>query len=161
MAKKEVSLKNYVYLILIILITIGIVYYLYLWFSEYKEEVKKMSDLGNYLQVINYNDLENYIIENDTICMYVTNNDLSLANFENNLKKFLVEENLGRLILYLDVSSVFHEGKYELCKVEFNSVPLFVMFNNGKITSSYDIKQNKYDINKISSYLQSVGVIND
>ena len=161
MAKKEVSLKNYIYLILIILITIGIVYYLYLWFSEYKEEVRKKSDWGNYLQVINYNDLENYVIENDGVCLYVTNNNLDLVDFENKLKEFFVEKNLSKLILYLDISSVLNNGKYEICNIEFGSVPLFVIFNNGKITSSYDIKQNNYDISKINNYLQSVGVIND
>ena len=36
---------------------------------------------------------------------------------------------------------------------------MFLIFNDGKIISSYDIKNSGYDINKIDNYLKSVGVI--
>lgn len=159
MNKKEVSLKNYIYLFLIILVTIGITYYLYLWFTEYEEEVKNISVLSKYLQVINYNEVDNYIIENDKVYLYVTDTKVSLNEFEYELKKIIIDNNLGKDILYLDISNCCDNDKYQIYNNEFDSIPMFLIFNDGKIISSYDIKNSGYDINKIDNYLKSVGVI--
>ena len=159
MTKKEISLKNYIYLFLIIVITIGIVYYLYLWFTEYEKEVKNASVLSNYLQVINYNEVDNYIIENDKVYLYVTDTNLNLNDFEYELKKFIVNNNLRKDILYLDMADSYKDGKYEIVNNEFNSIPMFIVFDDSQIVSSYDIKNNGYDIKKISNYLKSLGVI--
>lgn len=159
MAKREISLKNYIYLFLIIVMTIGIVYYLYLWFTEYEEEVKNVSVLSNYLQVINYNEVDNYIIENDKVYLYVTNTNSDFNDFEYELKKFIVNNNLGKDILYLDISNNYNDNKYQIFNNEFNSIPMFIIFNDSQIISSYDIKNNGYDIKKISDYFKSLGVI--
>lgn len=159
MTKKEISLKNYIYLFLIIGITIGIVYYLYLWFTEYEEKVRNVSVLSNYLQVINYNEVDNYIIENDEVYLYVTDANFDLNDFEYELKKFIVNNNLEKDILYLDISNNYNDGKYSIMNNEFKSIPMFIVFNNSQIISSYDIKNNGYDTNKIESYFRSLGVI--
>lgn len=159
MTKKEISLKNYIYLFLIMVMTIGIVYYLYLWFTEYEEEVKNVSVLSNYLQVINYNEVDNYIIENDKVYLYVTNTNSDLNDFEYELKKFIVNNNLGKDILYLDISNNYNDNKYKIFNNEFNSIPMFIIFNDSQIISSYYIKNNGYDIKKISDYFKSLGVI--
>ena len=159
MTKKEISLKNYIYLFLIIVITIGIVYYLYLWFTEYEEKVRKVSVLSNYLQVINYNEVDNYIIENDEVYLYVTDANFDLNYFEYELKKFIVNNNLEKDILYLDISNNYNDGKYSIMNNEFRSIPMFIVFNDSQIISSYDIKNNGYDTNKIENYFRSLGVI--
>lgn len=159
MTKKEISLKNYIYLFLIIGITIGIVYYLYLWFTEYEEKVRNVSVLSNYLQVINYNEVDNYIIENDEVYLYVTDANFDLNDFEYELKKFIVNNNLEKDILYLDISNNYNDGKYSIMNNEFKSIPMFIVFNDSQIISSYDIKNNGYDTNKIENYFRSLGVI--
>lgn len=159
MTKREISLKNYIYLFLIILVTIGIVYYLYLWFNEYEKEVKNTSILSEYSQVINYNEINNYIVENNKVYLYVTDGNVDLLDFEYKLKKVIVDNNLEKDILYLNISNNLKNNKYIIQNNEFNSIPMFIIFNDGEIISSYDIKSNGYDINKINNYFRSIGVI--
>lgn len=161
MTRKDISIKNYFYLALIVLITLGIVYYLYLWFDEYRKELGNISELSKYLQVINYNDLDNFIIENDEICIYVTDSTEKKSDFERKLKNLIIQNNLRNDILYLDISNYRDDGNFIINNIEFKNVPVFLIFNDGKITSSYDIAQNDFDIDKISNYLNSVGVFKE
>ena len=159
MTRKNISIKNYFYLALIVLITLGVIYYLYLWFDEYRKEVRNISELSKYLQVINYNELNNIIIENDEVCIYVGDSDKKNFDFERKLKELIMQNNLRNDIIYLDVSNHNNNGNFVINDIEFKQVPMFLIFNDGKITSSYDITQNDFNIDKISSYLNSVGVL--
>ena len=53
---RKIPLKNYIYLLLIILFSIAILYYLYLWFVEYSKEQQKNPIMNNVMQVINDNE---------------------------------------------------------------------------------------------------------
>ena len=159
MTRKNISIKNYFYLALIVLITLGVIYYLYLWFDEYRKEVRNISELSKYLQVINYNELNNFIIENDEVCIYVGDSDKKNFDFERKLKELIMQNNLRNDIIYLDVSNHNNNGNFVINDIKFKRVPMFLIFNDGKITSSYDITQNDFNIDKISSYLNSVGVL--
>ena len=59
--QKEVSVKNYIYLALIILVSLLLLFYFYLWHLTYVEGKLNNSIMDIYLQVINYNELSNYI----------------------------------------------------------------------------------------------------
>lgn len=156
--KKKIPTKNYIYLILIIIITISITYYLYLWLVAYKE-IESQSILEDYLQVINYSDIDNYVVENNDSFIYITNNDNDYGKFENELSSLIKEYNLFDDILYLDVSDNIKNGTFTINNFTFKQYPIFVLYDNGNITSVYDIKANSFDIEKIEMYLESIGVI--
>jgi len=160
--KKGISLKNYIYLLVMIVLFLGSLYYLYAWFIIYKNDLKNGLIISSYIQGINYNDLENYIVENDNVTLYVFSTDNEYNNdFENMLTNIIVDNNLQKKLIYLDVSDNFNDGKYNITNIEFKNTPLFVTFNSGEIINSYDVKTHNYDINKVENYLESVGVITD
>ena len=57
---RKIPLKNYIYLLLIILFSIAILYYLYLWFVEYSKEQQKNLFMNILIQLINDNDKNSY-----------------------------------------------------------------------------------------------------
>ena len=56
--------KNYIILSVIIVASIVLLYYFYMWFLAYKDSKINMPILDKYVNVINYNELDNYIVEN-------------------------------------------------------------------------------------------------
>lgn len=159
MAKREIPLKNYVYLVLIVFLTLGILYYLYLWSIEYRKEVTSDSVISSSLQLINYNEVEEYIVENDNVCLYISNKNIELKDFEKSLKHLIEKYNLERKILYLDITNNVSDNKYNIGDTYLTGVPKFIYFIDGKLVSSYDIDYNNYKIANIENYLRSIGVI--
>lgn len=161
MAKKEIPLKNYIYLVLIVFLTLGILYYLYLWSIEYRKEVKNESIISNYLQVINYNEIKNYIVENDNVCLYISSKNVNLKEFEKDLKNMIEKYDLKRKILYLDITDNISGEKYNIGDTNLTGVPKFIYLVDGELSSSYDINYSNYKTVNIENYLRSIGVIED
>lgn len=158
MPKKKIPTKNYICLTLIIICTIAITYYLYLWLVAYKE-LDTQSILEQHLQVINYNDINNYVIENNDSFLYITNKNKDYSKFENDLYNLIKKYNLFQDVLYLDISDNIKNGNFTINNFTFKQYPIFVLYDDGNITSIYDIKANSFDIEKIEMYLESIGVI--
>lgn len=156
--KKKIPTKNYICLTLIIICTIAITYYLYLWLVAYKE-LDTQSILEQHLQVINYNDINNYVIENNDSFLYITNKNKDYSKFENDLYNLIKEYNLFQDVLYLDISDNIKNGTFTINNFTFKQYPIFVLYDDGNITSIYDIKANSFDTEKIEMYLESIGVI--
>lgn len=156
--KKKIPTKNYICLTLIIICTIAITYYLYLWLVAYKE-LDTQSILEQHLQVINYNDINNYVIENNDSFLYITNKNKDYSKFENDLYNLIKKYNLFQDVLYLDISDNIKNGNFTINNFTFKQYPIFVLYDDGNITSIYDIKANSFDIEKIEMYLESIGVI--
>lgn len=158
LSKKKIPTKNYICLTLIIICTIAITYYLYLWLVAYKE-LDTQSILEQHLQVINYNDINNYVIENNDSFLYITNKNKDYSKFENDLYNLIKKYNLFQDVLYLDISDNIKNGNFTINNFTFKQYPIFVLYDDGNITSIYDIKANSFDIEKIEMYLESIGVI--
>ncbi len=158
MPKKKIPTKNYICLTLIIICTIAITYYLYLWLVAYKE-LDTQSILEQHLQVINYNDINNYVIENNDSFLYITNKNKDYSKFENDLYNLIKKYNLFQDVLYLDISDNIKNGNFTINNFTFKQYPIFVLYDDGNITSIYDIKANSFDTEKIEMYLESIGVI--
>ena len=95
--EKEIPLKNYILLSIVLILTIVVVINLFLWKNTYEKSKLQTPILDDYLLVINYNELNNYLVEN----------------------------------------------------------------KDGKISSSYNIKENNYNIKLLEKYLEKEDVIND
>lgn len=158
MNKKNIPRRNYLYLLLIFLITVGVVYYLYLWFVTYKE-VKFSSNLTKYFQVINYNELEEYIIENEDVYIYVSSLTDDEINYEKQLEKKLRLYALKNKVLYLDITNNIDNNKYSINNVNFFATPMILYFSNGELISSYNIKNSNFNADKTIKYLESIGVV--
>ena len=165
--EKEIPLKNYILLSIVLILTIVVVINLFLWKNTYEKSKLQTPILDDYLLVINYNELNNYLVENKDAIIYVSKlNDESIRLFENKFKNIINKNNLNNKILYLDLTEVLKENNIvkEINKKygkEMTEVPTIVIIKDGKISSFYNIKENKYNIKLLEKYLEKEDVIND
>ena len=165
--EKEIPLKNYILLSIVLILTIVVVIYFFLWKNTYEKSKLQTPILDDYLLVINYNELNNYLVENKDAIIYVSKlNDESIRLFENKFKNIINKNNLNNKILYLDLTEELKENNIvkEINKKygkEMTEVPTIVIIKDGKISSSYNIKENKYKIKLLEKYLEKEDVIND
>lgn len=158
--EKEIPLKNYILLSIVLILTIVVVIYFFLWKNTYEKSKLQTPILDDYLLVINYNELNNYLVENKDAIIYVSKlNDESIRLFENKFKNIINKNNLNNKILYLDLTEELKENNIvkEINKKygkEMTEVPTIVIIKDGKISSSYNIKENKYNIKLLEKYLE-------
>jgi len=156
---REVPKKNYLYLILILLGSFMFLIYIYKWYEAYNENKLNTSIMDKYLTVINYNELDNYIIENKDAVIYVSilgNEDIN--KFEKKFKNIVAENNLRNNILYLDISNENITSATKKLSIE-EEFPYLVVYTNGIITDTYSINEHKYSNAKVEKYLNRIGVI--
>ncbi len=158
---KKIPIKNYIILSLIIIISIFIIIYCYVWYGVYEKENLNISVSSQYFIVIQYNELDNYLTENKDAIIYVSgaNND-EIKKFEKKFIKLINKYSLNNSILYLNISNKFkdNEKKHNLFSED---VPYIIVFENGDIKSRFDVKNNNYNIDLVTNYLISEGVIDD
>lgn len=154
---RNVPLKNYIYLFLILLGSILLLFYIYRWYETYNENKLNTSIMNEYLTVINYNELDNYIIENKDAIIYVSilgNEDIN--RFERKFKNIITENNLKNSILYLDLTNENIETATKKLQIEDN-FPYLVVYTNGQITDTYNIAETNYSNKKTLKYLNRIG----
>ena len=156
---REIPVKNYIYLFLILLGSILFLIYLYTWYDAYNQNKLNTGILNEYLTIINYNELDNYIIENKDAVIYVSIlGDEQIHQFEKKLKTAIIDNNLKNSILYLNLTNENRRTATKNLEIDEN-FPHFVVYTNGKITDTYNIAQNNYSIKKILTYLNRIGVV--
>lgn len=165
MNEKNISLKNYLILAVVLILSIVVVIYFYMWYGAYEENKLNTPIMDKYLSVINYNELDNYLIENKDAVIYVAVlDDENIRLFEKKFKNVIDSNSLNGSILYLNLSSEVKNDKiFNNIKTKYNinNLPCIVVFRNGIVYDVYDIKNNDYSIDKLVSYLMNEGVIDD
>jgi len=163
--EKSISLKNYFILAIVLIISIVLVIYFYMWYNEFELNRKNTPILDEFFYIINYNELEDYLIENKNVILYVsTLDDKFIRKFENKLRTVLDDYSFNKNILYMDLTSLKSgNGLYQsiLNKYSLINLPCVVVFNNGNIIDSYSVVDNNYDIELLISYLRIKGVLDD
>ncbi len=159
--EKEISFKNYIILAVILIFTILLVVYLFNWQSIYQKNKLQEPILDKYLMVINYNELDDYLVENKEAIVYVSVlNDEKIRMFENKFKNLIIKNDLNNKVLYLNLTneSVEINKKY---LSNLSEVPTLIIFDEGKVVKSYSIKDNDYDIKAFEKFLKKEEIIND
>ncbi len=165
--EKEIPLKNYILLSIVLILTIVVVINLFLWKNTYEKSKLQTPILDDYLLVINYNELSNYLVENKDTIIYVSKlNNENIRLFENKFKNIINKNNLNNKILYLNLTeelnkkSIVNELNKKYGK-EMTEIPSIIIIKDGKISSSYNIKENDYNVKSLEKYLEKEDVIND
>lgn len=167
---RAVPKKNYIILTIIIVLTIMLTYYFYMWINAYNENKINKPILDKYMEVINYNELDNYIIENPNSIIYVSVlEDEKIRNFEKKLKNVLKNKELDSVILYLDITDDIKDknvkkdmiDKFSINSISIEDVPCVLVIKDGKLNSIYSVASNDYSVDKFESFIDSVGEIND
>lgn len=154
---REIPLKNYIYLFIVLLGSVLFLIYVYTWYETYKENKLKAGILNDYLTIINYNELDDYIIENKNAILYVSvlGNE-NTSKFEEKFKNSIIDNNLKNDILYLDLTNENIPLATKKLQIDDN-FPYLVIYTNGKITDTYNISEEKYNTKKIIKYLNRIG----
>ena len=160
-SQKSIPLKNYFVLAVVLVGSIFLIYYLYLWVNAYKENKLNDPIMNDYLQVINYNELESYLYESESTVVYVSVvGDDKIRSFENKFKDTIIEYSLKNKLLYMDVSDIIHNNslKYGL---NYDSVPCILVFDGIELVKTYNLKDINYDFKKVKKYLITLGIIDE
>ena len=104
---KKIETKNYIILLVIVAITIFAVFYmrnLYIVSKVYYSDNSVMLDV---VKEVDQNELQNYIIENPKIVLYVSDSqNQDTKKFEKTFKNIIVSEGIEDEILYLDANNI-------------------------------------------------------
>lgn len=157
--------KNYFILGVVLLLTVLAVYYFYMWNKAYNESKINEPVLDKYMTVINYNELEDYLIENpDTIVYTSILEDKDIRSFENRFKNYIRNDKLDHEVLYMDITSEIKNSnkknemkkKYSVEYANILNVPNVMVFENGKLKMIYNIQDNDYDVKKTVEFINSI-----
>lgn len=157
--------KNYIVLGIVILITLFLVYYLYMWFDAYKETKINIPILDKYMNVINYNELSDYLIENPNTIIYVSVlEDEEIREFEKEFKFSLKKNEIEKDVLYLDITDDIKnknvrndmESKYMINSQSITDVPSILVIEDGKLKNIYSVSNNGYNMKKVRLFINNV-----
>ena len=155
--EREIPPKNYIYLTIVILGSILILFYLYRWYDTYRDSKLNTRIMSDYLTVINYNELSNYITENKNAIIYVSVlGDERINKFENSFKNTIARNNLKNAMLYLDITNEDMNTVKNNLEID-SELPCIVVYTNGKVADTYSIVKARYNSKKIIKYLDRVG----
>jgi len=168
--ERKIPLKNYIILSLVLIISIILVIYFYMWYDTYEESKLNTTIMDEYLQVINYNELSTYLIENKDAVIYSSVlKSQEIRNFEKRFKSVIKKYSLNNDILYLDLTKELENNKireeirkiYKTSDSDLTITPSIIIFKNSKVEDIYSIKDNNYNVNKLVEYLKKEDIIND
>ena len=161
--------KNYIIFAGVILLTLLLIYYFYMWVDAYNETKLNRPILDKYMELINYNELNNYLVENPNTIIYVSvlENE-EIREFEKKVKGLYRKHLVGRDILYLNITEDIKKKdiKTEM-QNEFNvnsldkNVPLVIVYESEGIKDIYNIKDDNYNIDNFKLFIDNISFSNE
>ena len=161
---RNVPLKNYVILSCILILSIIITIYFYMWYGEFTENKINKPIMNQYLSIINYNELDDYLVENKDVFIYISILENKSKKFEKKFAEIINKYSLDKSILYLDLTEEQKNNKlFNNIKNKYNiqNLPSIIVFKNGVVDDVYSIDEHDYDLELLVSYLRIKGVIYD
>ena len=160
MEKRKIPMKNYIIYGFIVIVTLVAVFYTNEWYKAYKISELENSYISKYVTEINYDEFENYILENPNVIIYIskTNSEASI-NIEKQLYKIIKDNELTDEIVFLNLTGNENvldniEKKYYKTNLlnNLDRIPAIAVLNDMKIVdilvSDEDYKISKSDILK-------------
>ena len=167
---RKIPKKNYIILGGVIVVTILILYYFYMWVDVYKESKINIPIMDKYMSVINYNEFSDYIVENPNSIVYVSvlENE-EIREFEKKFKNKYKNNLIDKEILYMDITDDISNKKikedmivdYSINNLNITNVPCVLVFEDASLKSIYSISDNGYNIDRFIVYLNSIELESD
>lgn len=159
---KQKRIKNYILLVVIFALGIGITMYVCSCYKVYDDYQKQTPIIRGTLSEITNEEITHYILENPTTVIYMcTSSDDVCRQYEKGLKKLIHNTNLSEYIVYLNLSEINQDEFVEQFnntypyKVKLTtSYPAFVVFEDGEI--KYILQGNKENPLTISKTKQFI-----
>lgn len=160
--EKKITIKSYLILAAIFILTIFLTIYLCKCYQVYSESMKEIPVIRGTLSEITSEELEHYVQENPNCVVYVcTASDQRCREYEEKFKKLIKKQNLQEEIVYLNVSNVEQEEFIKSFndtykhKVELNSnYPAILLFEDKAISSILQEKDSELSITKTKNFIE-------
>ena len=160
---RVVPVKNYVILFGVMIGSFLLLYYFYKWFDTYEESKLNMRILDSYMQVINHNEMDDYVTENPDTVIYVSIlQDKEIREFEKLVKQKYRDKLIEKEILYLDMTNVSEKdmvmlkNKYYYNNLSIGDMPCLLVFNDGVVNAIYSVESNNYNIDSFLMYVNQI-----
>lgn len=163
--------RNYLFVSLIFVFTIVAVVVSFILYKNIKEYNESIPVIRDYVKEINYDDLNNYFLENDDFFLYIgVASDDNCREFEEDLKGIIKERNISNII-YLNIANIKDKDKFydEInskysSNIKLSNYPAFIIVKNKKILDL--VQRNDYYLNidevqKLFDYYEIDGDLND
>ena len=168
---KETSLKNYLILLLIAVVTFITVFYLGNWYKTTEAYWSKTSDMVSVISEVKLNELNNYLLENPNTIIYISSGeDESIKEFEKSFKELIIEYDLRDEIIYLDqklfenqkdyqdfIDQYFHEDM----KYAKFVLPNLLVVENRKVVALLNTGNQPLEKEATINFLKQHGVISE
>lgn len=168
--KRDIPKKNYLIVALMTIIIVALVLYLAKLYTNSNTD-QKHSLMSNYLSNVTVQELDNYLLENPNIIIYwADNEDTSNTKFEKKLKKYIVEHDLQRNLIFVSTNNLTKEDTDKIANKYLNSElknknvnldikPNLIIVEEGKIVEILYTYKQDMKIEYIKEYLEDHGVI--
>lgn len=168
--KKEVPLKNYVILGIVILCTVALVFYMRSWYNTSKEYYAQNSVMTDVVREIKSEEISNYTLENQKFILYVSSGqDANIKSFEDEFKGLIQNLDLSEEVLYMNLDGVDSTSFYDLLRgfasnskikeqISSSSASMYV-FTDGKITGLLNDVDN-YSVKRLETIIDRWGINN-
>jgi hypothetical protein len=170
---KQIKLRNYIILAIIILVTIALVFIIKKAYENSQMYAVHTNERLSMLYEIKEDDLDSYLVENQDIVIYISNaKDEKIEEFEKELMTYISEKELAREIIYLNldtVSSNFYkniENKYFSPYLNENKTLLpeqanMLQVQEGKITKILYDKETSISMSDVKEFLIKNDVVSE
>lgn len=160
--EKKSTLKNYLILTLIFLITIIITLYFCKCYYVYHDSIKEIPVIRGVLSEITTEELEHYILENPNCNIYMcTSSDTRCRSFEESFIKLIKKKNLQEDIVYLNLSNANQEeflktfnDKYKYKTKLTSNYPAIVMFEEAQVSNILQEEEENLTIMKTKQFIE-------
>lgn len=163
--KREVPVKNYIILAIVIVLTVALVFYMRSWYNTSKEYYAQNSVMTQVVREIKSEELVNFTLENQKFILYVSSGkNTVLKGFEDNLKDLIQKMDLNDEVLYMNLDGVDTNTFYNSLENQFaintrvknqiseNSAASMYVFTDGKITTLLN-NVNNYSMKRLESII--------
>lgn len=120
MKKRVVPTRNYVVVFIISIITMIALVLFSIYYKNQKKYENEMNQPMGFLAEINSEELDNYIVENHSIMIYISNSTISDDNIQNEVRKQVEKNNYSQDIIYLDMKDLTEDFYERLAKTYFD-----------------------------------------
>lgn len=160
--ERKIPTKNYIILLIIVLVTFLLAYYLYRWYDVYSTYQNDIPVIREYLPEVTEEEMEHYIRENPTAVIYVcTAVDTNCRSFEKNFKKLVEQESLQEYITYVNLTDENKESfitrfnqNHPYKKIGLTKYPALIFFEDGEVSDILQAsKDNNLTISEVNKFL--------
>jgi len=167
METKNIPLKNYIILGIIIVFSVLVVFYVRSWYITAEEYYENNSIILDTVAEINSDEISNYSVDNPSFVLYVASgSNANVKSFEKKFKKFILQNDLNNNVLYLNLANVdinqFNNQLNVLASksakstlTDQNSSAIYI-FKEGRIVK---VMNSTPDIDKVKIVFQGYGMI--